>query len=215
MRHNLYAFPHKGLRNGLTRLLANMDTTDAEDQCAVHALKEQASELAIMVKNHSHSENEILMVSLAEKMSQNLTTQRDVEEHEQLDNQITMLSEQLSVLSEAPSEEKFQSIRQQANLLIPDLLKHMQLEENRFLPLFWRYFSDSELNQLHDQVMANMEPEQIVLWFKYIVPALTPSERDSLITLLKGNAPSEFYQQLMRVAEKELSSKEFEHISTI
>ena len=83
------------------------------------------------------------MVSLAEKMSQNLTTQHDVEEHEQLDNQITMLSEQLSVLSEAPSEEKFQSIRQQANLLIPDLLKHMQLEENRFLPLFWRYFSDS------------------------------------------------------------------------
>ena len=42
--------------------------------------------------------------------------------------------------------------------------------------------------------MANMEPE---------------------LLQLKGNAPSEFYHQLMRVAEKELSSKEFEHISTI
>ena len=136
MRHNLYAFPHKGLRQGLTSLLSSLDTTDAEDQYAVHMLKEQASELAFMVKNHSHSENEVLMVSLAEKMGKSLETERDVEEHEKLDKQITALSEQLSELSEAPSEENLQYIRQQANLLIPDLLKHMQLEETRFLPLF-------------------------------------------------------------------------------
>ncbi|WP_066017670.1 hemerythrin domain-containing protein [Endozoicomonas atrinae] len=215
MRHNLYAFPHKGLRQGLTSLLSSLDTTDAEDQCAVHMLKEQASELAFMVKNHSHSENEVLMVSLAEKMGKSLETERDVEEHEKLDKQITALSEQLSELSVAPSEENLQYIRQQANLLIPDLLKHMQLEETRFLPLFWQYFSDTELNQLHDQVMASMTPEQIVLWLKYIVPALTPSERTGLVTLLKKNVPSDIFNQLMDVAEQTLDPEEFVRISHI
>ena len=212
MRHNLYAFPHKGLRHGLTSFLSNLDTTDAADQPAIDKLKLQATELAFMIKNHSESENEILMTSLAEKMEHSLKTDSDVEEHQQLDHQIAKLSEQLSGLPAKPTDEQFMVIRQKANLLIPELLKHMQSEEIRFLPLFWKYYSDNELNNLHDQVMSSMNPDQLTLWFKYIVPALSPSERTELIEVLKSNAPQDFFNQLMKIAEHELNPVEFNRI---
>ncbi len=57
-----------------------------------------------------------------------------------------------------------------------------------------------------------MNPDQIELWFKYIVPALSPSERTGLIKLLKASAPEDFFNQLMKIAERELSSVEFKRI---
>ncbi len=181
----------------------------------MNKLKQQATELAFMIRNHSQSENEILMTSLAEKMDHSLKTDSDVKEHQQLDQKISKLSEQFSELPETPTDEQFLLIRQKANLLIPELLEHMQSEEIRFLPLFWKYYSDNELNKLHDQVMSSMNPDQIALWFKYIVPALSPSERTGLIKLLKASAPEDFFNQLMKIAERELKSVEFKRISEL
>ena len=61
----------------------------------MNKLKQQATELPFMIRNHSQSENEILMASLAEKMDHSLKTDSDVKEHQQLEH---MQSEEIRFL---------------------------------------------------------------------------------------------------------------------
>ncbi len=196
-------------------LLNTIDRTDSTNNDALNSLKCLSKELAYMLRNHTESENKILLPTLANKLNQEFSSTTDLNEHNKLDQKIDTLLIQIQELSPSEFTDKYEKVRQAANLLVPELLIHMQNEENRLLPLFWQHFTDDELNQIHTNVMSTLTPEHTLLWFKYIVSALSPNERAQLIQLLKESVPNTFFNKLMAVAKQQLSTEDFSSISTI
>ena len=88
-------------------------------------------------------------------------------------------------------------------------LDHMAMEESKMNPLIWKHFADEELMGIHGKIMATLAPEQIVLWFKYIVPALNPMERNIILSGFKTNAQKEFVDQVLKVIREEMPASSF------
>ena len=89
-------------------------------------------------------------------------------------------------------------------------LDHMAMEEPRMNPLIWNHFTDEELMEVHGTIMSKLVPEQIVLLFKYIVPALNPMERNIILSGFKANAPEEFFNQVLNVIRDEMPASSFD-----
>ena len=90
-----------------------------------------------------------------------------------------------------------------------EYLVHMAMEESKMNSLIWKHFTDEELLAMHGAVMSKLAPEQIVLWFKYIVPALNPKEREIILSGFKANAPKEFVDQVLGVIREEMPASSF------
>ena len=84
------------------------------------------------------------------------------------------------------------------------------MEESRMNPLIWNHFTDEELMEVHGTIMSKLVPEQIVLLFKYIVPALNPMERNIILSGFKANAPEEFFNQVLNVIREEMPASSFD-----
>ncbi len=76
--------------------------------------------------------------------------------------------------------------------------------------LIWSHFTDEELMGIHGAIMSKLAPEQIVLWFKYIVPALNPMERNIILSGFKANAPEEFVNRVLGVIREEMPASSFD-----
>ncbi|PNQ51339.1 hypothetical protein C1141_21335, partial [Vibrio agarivorans] len=88
-------------------------------------------------------------------------------------------------------------------------LAHMEMEESDINELLWKNFTDKELMQLHHDVMSSLTPEQVSIWFKYIVPSLNKSERLVIMSSLKEATPEPFFQSVLMMLERYLDQDEF------
>ena len=83
------------------------------------------------------------------------------------------------------------------------------------LPLIWDNFSDDELMGQHGRIMASFTPEQILIGFKYIVPALNPIERGIIMGGFKANAPAPFFDSVMAMLSIQMPGREYQAMATV
>lgn len=67
-RINIYTFPHKGLRNGLSQLLVNMGNANHNDESDIQDLKSQSLELIHLLQLHQESEYNHVMLPLSQRV---------------------------------------------------------------------------------------------------------------------------------------------------
>ena len=63
---------------------------------------------------------------------------------------------------------------------------------------------------IHGAIMSKLAPEQISLLFKYIVPALNPTERAIILSGFKAGAPEAFFDQVLDVIRGEMPTSGFD-----
>ena len=63
--------------------------------------------------------------------------------------------------------------------------------------------------------MATLTPDQIMMWFRYIVPALNPFERSIIMGGFKENAPVEFFGQVLKMLKEYMPENEHVKLETM
>jgi len=70
----------------------------------------------------------------------------------------------------------------------------MAMEESKMNQLIWANFTDEELMGQHRKIMSTLTPEQIMMLFKYNVPA---PFFESVVNMLSGFMQKNDYQDLI------------------
>lgn len=210
-RMNLYGFPHKGLRNAISQLSQSAGNTNCSDQVSLSRLKLLADEVFTLLELHAHSEESVVLVALETKVPD--STADNIAEHEQLEKEIEELKQGLNAITTDSPPNLISNFYAAVSNFHSIYLAHMAMEESKMNTLIWENFTDADLMEQHGQIMSALTPEQIMMWFKYIVPALNPFERTIIMGGFKANAPTPFFDSVLSMLSGLLQQNEHQELS--
>ncbi|WP_040490578.1 hemerythrin domain-containing protein [Indibacter alkaliphilus] len=211
MRTNPYLLPHKGLRNLLGKvslLTGNVDSNSLHD---LKKLKWYSNELFYLLEQHAKVEDTIVLPDLEKRVPG--STVENEEEHEMLEALVEVLKVQLDDLQVGDNPKKFIQYFMDFSSFHAKYLEHMLMEENKVLHVIWSNYSDEELAFQHHEIISSFTPEKILRWFRFIIPALNPTERFHALAGVKANAPKIFFDTLMAMVEEELNPLDYSRLT--
>jgi hypothetical protein len=203
-RINVYALPHKGLRNAMSQVSFLAGNTDFTNPYELESLKILMAELVYLLEQHAHTEDTVMLPLLEEKLPG--STAENAEEHEMLDAMVSRLAHQIEKIEAYGDASKLEDFYANFSDFHSKYLAHMQMEERVVQQKFWDHFTDEELLDVHHKIVASFSPEKIMRWFRFIIPALNPQERMASLAKIKQHAPAEFFEAIMSMLEKEMSA---------
>ena len=210
-RMNLYGFPHKGLRNAISQLSQSAGNTDCSDQSSLNSLKALTGEVITLLALHAHSEETVVLPALESKVPG--STAENLAEHEQLEKDIDVIQQSLNAITTDSAPNLASQFYTDVTNFQSKYLAHMAMEESKMNALIWEHFTDADLMGQHGQIMSALTPEQIMLWFKYIVPALNPFERTIIMGGFKANAPKPFFDSVLDMLSGLMQQNEHQQLS--
>lgn len=205
-RVNIYTFPHKGLRYGLSQLLFTIGKADHNDASDIQHIQSQTYEIVHLMHLHQEAEDECVMQPLAQKAPEVVVECN--QDHHSLHIALSKLEQKVQALSNADAPSALHLIYSDLAKFFADYLLHMEDEESTLNEAIWTHFSDPEILAWQDNIMSKLSLADQMLWFKYIVPALNSMERQILLGGVKANAPQEVYQQVIDALSEYLSDAE-------
>ncbi|MDH5370101.1 MAG: hemerythrin domain-containing protein [Gammaproteobacteria bacterium] len=211
-RMNLYAFPHKGLRNAISQLSLIAGNTNCSDQDSINTLKSLAEEVFTLLELHAHSEETVVLSALEAKVPG--SSDENIAEHAQLEKEIEAMKQELIPITSDSPPSLVSNFYGAVSNFYSNYLAHMAMEESKMNTIIWENFTDDELMEQHGKIMSSLTPEQIMMWFKYIIPALNHFERTIIMGGFKANAPTPFFNMVLDMLSGLIKQKEHQQLST-
>jgi hemerythrin-like domain-containing protein len=205
-RMNGYGFPHKGLRLALSRLVVVSGNTDYSDDSSLNALKTLAKEVIELLHFHAVAEDSVILPALEERVPGSTAT--NVEDHRVLEDEISEFAEQLEGITIASVPASGAKFYESVTRFFANYINHMAMEESDMNALIWKNFSDEEIMSWQGRIMSTLTPAQISSFFKYMVPALNPFERNIMLSGFKANAPAEFFNSVIGMLKEHMTESE-------
>jgi hypothetical protein len=214
-RYKNYDVPHKGLRNGLSQMSLLAGRTDYSNPDEVELLYQLGSRLFAILTIHAEDENSVTLAHLENRCPG--CSSYDIEDHEKIHIAQQNLEDQLAAISTgAKGGKEMTEAGAEFYLSFSEFhgkyLEHTAEEERVTQLLLWQHFTDEELAAHRGEIMSRNPPLTLLIWFEFVIPALTPAERVGLIGGFKKLAPAEFFAEGMEVIQKVLSPSEFENL---
>ncbi len=76
-------------------------------------------------------------------------------------------------------------------------------------PLLWSLFSEAELYDIYNQILAAEPPEQLAAGVRWLVPALSHAERVAVLEGSRAGVPPAVFEQLVAGTRALLSERDF------
>ncbi len=210
---NLYGFPHKGIRNALAQLSFLAGNTNYSDEEELEKLKNLTSELATLLELHAGAEDDIMLPAL-EARAPGSTTE-NIEEHILLDKEVQAFHNQIKSITVDSKAGQGANFYAAVNHFYAQYIVHMAMEEFEINPILWEEFTDEELLAMQGQILGSFTPDQMMLMFKYIIPALNPFERKIMLGGFKAKAPVDYFSQVMDMLTDHMPSNSYKQLEAL
>jgi hypothetical protein len=205
-----FATPHKGLRNVISKFAFRLGHIDFSDASALQDLKALGVEMFTLLNDHVHTENEHTLKYLEERAPGSSAHDRD--DHEKLDEIQDDLQRQLMNFTGSETPEQLHSFYLSFALFQSRYLEHTHEEETVTELLLQQHFTDEELLQHRQTIMKKLEPNTLLLWLKYVIPAQRMNESVGMLAGLKANAPEVFFKQVMETIKAEMEQERYNEL---
>lgn len=205
-RIDLYAPIHKALRNFMADTLTavgRMDTDDAEERDATLA---QLRSLLNLLEHHAQIEDDFVHVAMQTRRPGSAS--ESGAEHERQRRALAELRRQADAVDRGIGQgcsAAAAALYQHLSLFVAENLAHMHEEETANNAVLWSEFSDDELAQIHDRIVASIDAHEMAQIVRWMAPSLTPHERATLFGGLQAKAPTEVFQRLLEAARPHLT----------
>ena len=205
-RVNIYGFPHKGLRNGLSQLMFQVSKTDVTSQASVAELKSLSSTLVELLDLHQQAEDSVVLKDLETRVPGSTT--KNHADHDELYAKVAAFAAHIDGIEAGDSMAVTQQALDMVASFCSEYLMHMAEEEGEINEVIWAHFTDEEILQWQGQIMGKLTPDQKMDWFRFIVPALNPMERQIMLGGVKEVLPPEAYQGILNMLSNYMSADE-------
>jgi len=206
-RMDLYVAIHKALRGFMTETLARVGRIDVLDDDEMARTLGQLDDLLTFCEGHVKHENEFIHAAIEAR--QPAGSARTADDHEDHLETLAVLRNQAFALKAAvPATRTTLALRlyRHLALFVAENLHHMHLEETANNATLWALYTDEELHAIHDRLLATITPAEQMLVARWMIPALSPSERAGLMSGMRAGMPFEAFAAVLEVVRPHIDA---------
>jgi len=198
-RLDLYAPIHKALRHFMLDTLMRVSRLDVFDAAEMDATLGQFDALMTLCGKHLAHENEFVHPAIEARRPG--VSRRIADEHVEHQESIDALCEDAKQLRRAAPDQRMAlalRLYRHLALFIGENFAHMHYEETVHNAALWSLYSDAELGDLHERLLASLPPEETMEVARWMLPALNPTERAGMLTDIQAKAPAPAFEGLVQ-----------------
>jgi hypothetical protein len=96
------------------------------------------------------------------------------------------------------------SLYRHLGAFVAENLQHMLVEERENNAALWAHYSDAELAQVHDLLLASIPPAELVQCTRWMVVAMSVAELAPMFAAMREKAPPPAFALLLDVAREHM-----------
>ena len=169
-RLDFYCAIHKGLRAFMAETLVRVGRIDVADVADRDAALDQLEQLLGFCADHLRHENTFVHTAIEARHPAG--SAKIAEEHVEHGESIAALREEAAALRAAPEHAASAlalRLYRHLALFVAENLRHMHIEETAHNALLWQHYSDAELLELHDRLLASLTPAEKELSARWMI----------------------------------------------
>ena len=205
-----FDLPHKALRNVIAQFSFRLGSVDVTNPKQLQSLKQLGEEMFGMLKNHVITENEHTLSHLESRAPG--SGEHDRADHERLEVIQDDLQYWINQLSGNESPDEMHNLYLEFSRFHSQYLEHIFEEETVTEILLQKHFTDEELIQLRMSIMKEIEPQMMLLWLKYAVPAQREEQNVGLLSGFKTNAAPAVFEEVMAAIKSEMETDAYQRL---
>lgn len=197
-RFNFYAGIHKALRAFMADTLLTVGRTDPTDDAELARTVAQVSELMDLCASHVAHENNFAHPALEARCPGISSTV--AQEHEGHLHHIAHLGDAVRALPGLDADEREASLHAlylALALFVADNLQHMHKEETVHNAALWAAYTDAELVEMHDALIATIPQAEMMLVMRWMLPNLNAPERLGVMQEMRAGAPAPVFEGML------------------
>jgi hypothetical protein len=204
-RLDLYAPIHKALRHYMTDTLhrvGRMDVFDADDRARALG---QLDALLDQCVSHIHHENDFVHTTIEARQPRGAS--RTADDHVDHFESIDALRAEARALAAAPEADRLVlalRLYRHLALFVAENFQHMHFEETHNNAVLWAHYTDAELFDMHDRLLASIPPAENMTIARWMVPAVSPVERAQIVGGMQAAAPAPAFAAMLDVIRPHL-----------
>ncbi len=208
-RPNFYVAPHKALRLAMGDALAAAGRVDPHDDADVARLAAHVCELVAFCRTHLEKEDEIVHPAMeARRPGSAASTRGEHLDHLNAFARLEAGARALEVARGTEREAAAAALYRQLALFVADNLVHMHEEETVNNAVLLAEYTDEELAALEQRIVGSIPPAVLQLALSWMVPAMNPGERATLLADIRAHAPEPAFEALLAGVQSRLTEAE-------
>lgn len=200
-RMDVYTSIHKALRAAMSDTLRRVGRLDVHDDEEREAVCSNVQALLQQLRSHLQHENDFIHAAIEARRPGG--ARLTAEDHVQHLDSIGNLDDEAQALRHArAAQRQAMALRlyRHLALFVAENLEHMQLEETENQATLWALYSDAEIAQMHDRLVASIGPDEMALTVRWMAAALPTQDLVDLFSGVRANAPAPAFAALLDVA---------------
>jgi Hemerythrin HHE cation binding domain len=201
-RLDLYSTVHKALRVLMSDTLASVGRLDTDDAAELTDTLGRVN--ALLDACRAHLAKEDTYVHTAIEARRPGASQRIAGEHLDHLESIAALEAETAALRALPNAPNALRLYRHLALFVAENLEHMHIEETQHNALLWDAYSDAELAEIHDRILASIEPAEMAELLPLMVGAISPAERAAMLGGMQQQMPPEAMRGVLALIRPQL-----------
>lgn len=209
-RVDMYAGIHKALRALMADTLLAVGRMDSEDALERAQVTQRVLELLDFCRSHLGHENDFVHPALEARAPG--ASGKIAHEHEEHLQAIVALADQATALLQcepAARPAAALALYRALSLFIAHNFEHMHVEETAHNAVLWARYTDAELIDLHNALVASIPPDEMMYVLRWMVPFMNPAERAAMLGDMRDHAPAPAFAAALEVVRPHLGEREW------
>ena len=212
-RINMYAGIHKALRNFMSDTQGRLSRTDAGDNEDLGGALAQVRELLGVMRKHLQHEQDFVHPAMhARRPGSAQVAEGDHDHHEWAIDKLLALCDHCASAVGSARHQHLEHLYLQLSVFIGENLVHMNLEETEHNAVLWSCYTDEELDQIHDCILAAVPPEEMQLVMRWMIPALNPAERAGMLMGMRAGMPPPVFEGILALTRSLVSPRDMQKL---
>ncbi|MBX3618591.1 MAG: hypothetical protein KF891_01165 [Rhizobacter sp.] len=213
-RYDLYQTIHKGLRDFMGDTLSRVGRVDVADHDDLARTLGQLEALLAFCAQHLEHENEFIHTAI--RARQPAAASRTTEDHVEHVQSIEALRAEARALAAAPDTQRMAlalRLYRHLALFVAENLQHMHIEETANNAALWEHYTDAELMDIHQRLLASVNPKDKMEVMRWMVPAMNPAQRAAVLGGLKAQAPAQAFEAVIDSVRPHLEIRDWSKLA--
>jgi len=208
-RLDLYREVHKGLRACMAHTLPEVGSLDTADEEDTRRVLGQVRELLELCRVHLMLEDTFLHPAMQARTPGSAATTLDDHAHHL--EAFAELERAVLAVENAPAgrERAAHDLYGKLARFVADNYLHMQVEETHNNAILWANYTDAELLQLKERLLAAIAPDVKMAFMRWIAPSLTPAERADVVAAARIAMPPPAFAAVLGVLKSRLGARDW------
>jgi hypothetical protein len=214
-RFDIYHDIHKGLRACLFATQAAVARADLQDAAEVDTAVSALHEMLDFCTGHVVHENEFVHTAMeARRPGSAEATAADHPGHEAEIAELRRLCDAFG-RGKLMAERRalWNALQRKLAQFIGENLTHMEVEESHNNAVLQSAYSDAELIELHDRLVASLQPAELAMNMRWMLIGLAHEERLRLLQAVQADAPAPVLDVMLNIARDNLSGRDWEKLA--